>query len=169
MRITGMAGKLDAAFGCCVASATAILWSSSCVTCPEEDIHLEGTEPIYATEIETNGLSVITRDIYLREGYTNLVRCLVYEEGKQILCSHHFYYQGENTGHSMAMKDSWYFLVEADSQYSMSIGSGPASDVTYVLIMDKDGVFCDNYIYHDGKFYPVLHSKCSELNAVFSK
>ncbi len=115
----------------------------------------------------TNGLSICIRDVYLRAGKTNLVRRTLYKEGKQILCAHRFYHRGISPGHFIAMENSWFLHLEANSPYSMSMGSGPSTNVIYVMILNNNGTIGDKYIQDDGVFRPVVTAELSELNAVF--
>jgi hypothetical protein len=120
------------------------------------------------TSVRTNESgSVSTKDAFIRDGQTNLVRITSTKSGAVRARVHRFYYQGSLVGVFVAMPDdSSSFITEAGSPYAMGFEFWPSKDVRSALINTKDGVILDAFTATNGVFYPADISVIRKLNDV---
>ena len=107
---------------------------------------------IAATNGETGSIS--TRDVFTRDGQTNLVRNTKTTDGVVQTRIHRFYHDGSLVGEFVAMPDSSWFTTEAGTPYSVGFEFGPSKDVKSAAISTKDGVLLDAFPATNGLFCP---------------
>ena len=112
--------------------------------------------------------SIYTKDVFTRDGQTNLVRNTKTKAGAVQIRIHRFYHAGLLVGDFVAMPDSSGFTTEAGSSYSVSFEFGPSKDVKSAVIGTKDGMIVDAFTCTNGIFSPVESSLIMKANSVGS-
>jgi hypothetical protein len=122
------------------------------------------------TRAKTNAetASIYTKDIFTRDGQTNLVRNTKTKAGVMQSRIHRFYHGGSLVGNFVAMPDSSGFTIEAGSPYSVSFEFGRSKDVRTAVIGTKDGVVLDAFICTNGLYSPVESSFITKANSIGS-
>jgi hypothetical protein len=123
---------------------------------------------VYITVRTNDSGSVSTKEIFTRDGQTNLVRNTSTKSGVLRMRIHRFYYDGSLIGDFVATPDSSGFTTEAGSPYSVSFEFGPTQAVKSAVIGTKDGVILDAFMATNGVFYPADISLIRNANDVGS-
>jgi hypothetical protein len=111
------------------------------------------------TTVRTNESgSVSTKDVFTRDGQTNLVRNTSTKSGAVRIRVHRFYCQGSLVGDFVAMPDSSGFTSEAGSPYSVSFEFDASHTPKSAVIGTKGGVIVDAFNCTNGVFSPVESS-----------
>ena len=110
--------------------------------------------------------SVTTKDVFTRDGQTNLVRNTSTKSGAVRIRIHRFYFRGSLVGDFVAMPDSSGFTTEAGSPYSVSFEFDASHSVKSAIIGTKDGVILDAFSCTNGIFSPVESSLLTKANSV---
>jgi hypothetical protein len=119
------------------------------------------------TTVKTNQSgSVTTRDVFKRDGQTNLVRIISSKSGAMGMRIHRFYYHGLLMGDYVATPDSSNFTTAAGSAYSVGFEFGPTNNVQSAVIGTKDGTVLDAFMATNGIFYPVDSSLLKKANDI---
>jgi hypothetical protein len=122
-----------------------------------------------STSVKTNESgSGSTKDVFTRDGQTNLVRNTSTKSGAVRIRIHRFYYGGSLIGDFVAIPESSGFTTEAGSPYSVSFEFGPTKEVKSAVIGTKDGVVLDAFMATNGIFYPADISLIRKANDVGS-
>jgi hypothetical protein len=122
-----------------------------------------------STTVKTNDSgSISTKEIFTRDGQTNLIRNTSTKSGTVQIRIHRFYYNGSLIGDFVATPDSSGFTTEAGSLYSASFEFGPTQVVKSAVIGTKDGVVLDAFMATNGIFYPVDISLLRKANDIGS-
>lgn len=116
------------------------------------------------TNVET--ASVSTKDVFTRDGQTNLVRNTKTKAGAVQIRIHRFYHGGSLVADFVAMSDSSGFTTEAGSPYSVSFEFDASKRVKSVVIGKKEGVVLDAFTCTNGIFSPVESSVIRKANEV---
>jgi hypothetical protein len=116
------------------------------------------------TNAETGSIS--TRDVFRRDGQTNLVRNTKTTAGVVQIRIHRFYHDGLLVGECVAMPDSSWFTTEAGTPYSVGLELGPSKEVKSAAISTKDGVLLDAFLATNGLFYPADVSLIGKANDI---
>ncbi|MGD1086981.1 MAG: hypothetical protein ABSA47_19780 [Verrucomicrobiota bacterium] len=120
-----------------------------------------------ATTFTTNASgSVSTKDVFTRNGQTNLVRNTSTTSGVVQIQMHRFYYDGLLVGEFVAMPESSGSTAEAGSPYSIGFAFGPNKEVKSAVIGTKDGVVLDAFMATNGAFYPADISLIGKANDI---
>ena len=109
------------------------------------------------TTAKTNAetASIYTRDVFTRDGQTNLVRKIKTKAGVVQIRIHRFYHSGSLVGDFVAMPDSSGFTTEAGSPYSVSFEFDASKNVKSAVIGTKDGAVLEAFACTNGIFSPV--------------
>lgn len=94
-----------------------------------------------------------TKDIFTREGQTNLIRVTKIVAGKASR-TYRFYHGGQVVGNYLAFAEGGAFNTEA-GPYCMSLKFGPSGEIVSARIGDQDGVLVDEFICTNGVFSPI--------------
>jgi len=122
------------------------------------------------TTVRTNESgSVTTKDVFTRDGQTNLVRNTSTKSGAVRIRVHRFYYQGSLVGDFVMMPDSSGFTTEAGSPYSVSFEFDASHTPKSAVIGTKEGVIVDAFTCTNGVFSPVESSVITKANLVGSE
>jgi hypothetical protein len=122
------------------------------------------------TTVRTNESgSVSTKDVFTRDGQTNLVRNTSSKSGVVRIRVHRFYYQGSLVGDFVTMPDSSGFTTEAGSPYSMSFEFDASHTPKSAVIGTKEGVIVDVFTCTNGVFSPAESSVITNANSVGSE
>ena len=96
---------------------------------------------------------VSTRDVFTRDGQTNLIRITNVLAG-QVWWVYHFYHAGQLVANFVADSTSSRFNTEA-SPYCVSLTYSQSGRIESAAIGSKDGVYLDEFSYTNGVFAPV--------------
>lgn len=122
------------------------------------------------TTVRTNDSgSISTKEVFTRDGQTNLVRSTSIRSGVVRICIYRFYHQGSLVGDFVAMPDSSGFSTEAASPYSVSFEFDASHNPKSAVIGTKDGVILDAFSCTNGVFSPVERSVITKANSVGSE
>jgi len=117
-----------------------------------------------ASTVKTNDAgSVSTKDVFTRDGQTNLVRNTKTTAGIVEIRVHRFYYQGLLVGDFIAFPESSSCTSKAGSPYSLGFQFGLTNEVKSAAIT-KDGVLLDAFMATNGVFYPAGISVIGKAN-----
>jgi hypothetical protein len=112
---------------------------------------------------------VSTREVFTRDGETNLVRNTATKAGVVQIRIHRFYHAGALVGDYVAMPDSSGLTTEAGSPYSLSMECDASHNPKSVVIGTKDGAVLDAFSYTNGVFVPVRSSVITNANVAGSQ
>ena len=119
------------------------------------------------TTVRTNDSGrVSTKEVFTRDGQTNLVRSTATKAGVVQIRIHRFYHDGALVGDFVAMPDSSGFTTEAGTPYSVSVEFDTVRNPKSAVIGTKDGVVLDAFSCTNGIFSPVERSVLRKANAV---
>jgi hypothetical protein len=136
-----------------------ILWCAS-IFGAESDIRIAAT-------VRTNkNAKVSTKEVFTREGQTNLVRDIATKAGVVQIRIHRFYYSGELIGTFVDMRDSSGFTSEAGTQYSITFEFDAARNPRSAVIGTKDGIAVEAFGCTNGLFFPMQRSVLEKANSV---
>ena len=144
---------------------TFVILILSCASILDADT---GLRVVTTAKTNAETASISTRNVFTRDGQTNLVRSTKTKAGVVQIRIHRFYHSGQLLGDFVAMPDSSGFTTEADSPYSVSFEFWPTKEVRSVVIGTKDGVALDAFTCTNGVFSPVASSVIQKANAVGS-
>ena len=118
------------------------------------------------TTVKTNAdtASIYTRDVFTRDGQTNLVRTTKTKGGVVEGRIHRFYHAGVLVSDYDAIRDSSGFTTEAGCPYSVTIEFWPSKEVRSV-VFGTNGVVLDWFTCTNGVFSPVDSSLITKANA----
>jgi hypothetical protein len=117
------------------------------------------------TNAETS--SIYTRDVFTRDGQTNLVRTTKTKGGMLAGRIQRFYHDGVLVGDYETFGDTSGFSTEAGSPYAVTFEFWPSKDVRSAVIGTKDGVILDAFTCTNGIFCPDESSRIAKANAIF--
>jgi hypothetical protein len=120
------------------------------------------------TTVKTNAqtASISTKDVFTRDGQTNLVRTARTKAGAVQIRIHRFYHEGVLVGDYVSMPDSSGFTTEAGSPYSVSFTFWPSKDIRSAVVGTKEGIVLDAFNCTNGIFSPVESSELRKANEV---
>jgi hypothetical protein len=98
--------------------------------------------------------SIFKRDVFMRDGQTNLVGDTIIRDGKLEMPLYKFYHGGVLVGEYITMPDSSVFITEAGSPYSVIGKYWPSKGVSQAFICTKDRVVLDYFTATNGVFHP---------------
>jgi len=125
----------------------------------DTDIHV-------VSVVKTNESGSITmKDVFTRNGQTNLVRNTKTKSGVAQIRIHRFYHGGVLVGDYVATQNCSGVISEAGSPYSLSLEFGPGNIVKSAVIGSKDGEVLDAFSCTNGVFSPVESSRIGAANA----
>ena len=133
--------------------------SCAAVLGAETDIHVFTTAK---TNAETGSIS--TKEVFTREGQTNLVRNTTTKAGEVQVRIHHFYRGGQLVGDVLELPDSSGFITHAGSSYSVAFEFDSARNPASAAISTKEGVLLDMFGYTNGGFVPIEGSVIQKAN-----
>jgi hypothetical protein len=110
--------------------------------------------------------SAFAKDVFTRDGQTNLVRDSKTTAGKVEIRVQRFYHEGSLVGDFITMKDSFSFTSEAGSPYSVGFQFGPSNEVISAAIGTKDGTLLDAFTCTNGVFCPAESSLIRKANEI---
>ncbi len=114
----------------------------------ETDIHVF---TLTKTNAEARWFS--TRDVFTRDGQTNLIRFTNVTKG-QVWWVHHFYHAGQLVANFVADSTSSRFNTEV-SPYCVSLSYSESGRIKSAAIGTKEGVYLDEFSYSNNVFAPV--------------
>jgi hypothetical protein len=110
--------------------------------------------------------SVITKDVFTRDGHTNLVRTTRTMSGVVQVQDNRFYYHGLQVADFAVMAESSGCTTQAGSPYSVSFEFGPAKAVRSAVIGTDGGVILEAFTATNGVFYPADSSLIRRANDI---
>jgi hypothetical protein len=111
-------------------------------------------------------LFIQNRDVFTRDGHTNLVRFSESTNGTTIIWSHQFFYHdGKQVGEYLEPASGGIQIDSvADSRYSIRYRSGGYNKPISVYILETNGNCIDLFAYTNGLFYPVESHVTKDYN-----
>jgi hypothetical protein len=123
-----------------------------------------------ASTVRTNDSGTVsTKEVFTRDGQTNLVRNTATKRGVVQIRIHRFYHGGSLVGDFTAMPDSSGFTTEAGTPYSVSLECDASRNPKSVVIATKNAVIVDAFNYTNGVFVPVENSVLTKANLAGSQ
>jgi hypothetical protein len=110
--------------------------------------------------------TISMRDVFTRNGQTNLVRTTKIKRGAVEGRIHRIYHDGVLVVDFAAVRGSSGFTVEAGCPYSVTFEFWPSKDVRSVVVGTKDGIALDAFGCTNGVFSPMESSVLQKANAV---
>ena len=124
---------------------------------------------VFTTTKTNESGSIALKEIFTRDGKTNLVRNTAIKSGLVRIQIHRFYYGGSLVGEFISQTNSSSFVTEAGSPYSLSFDFGPTHEVKSAVIGTKDGIVVDAFTATNSVFYPASISLIRDANDVGSE
>jgi hypothetical protein len=121
---------------------------------------------ISTSKTNAEAATITTKNVFTRDGQTNLVRDTKTKSGAIQIRLHRFYHAGLLVGEFMATPNSSGFMSEADMPYSVSMEFDASRNPKSVVVGAKDGVILDAFNYTNGMFSPVESSFIKKANSV---
>jgi hypothetical protein len=110
-------------------------------------------------------MRIDTKDVFTRNGKTNLVRRTSTKAGEQCVCAHFFYYDGVLVGNYIRTAGSSGFANEAGSKYALSFDfESSNSIIRNVVISTKDGTVLDAFSCTNGIIWPLNNDDIQKAN-----
>jgi hypothetical protein len=136
-----------------------LILSAASVFGADAGIHVVST-------VKTNAqtASISAKDVFTRDGQTNLVRTTQTRAGSVQICIHRFYHAGRVVADFVATSDSSGLTTKAGSPYSLTLEFGPSKEPKSAVIGSKDGVVLDAFGCTNGVFYPADASRIQQVN-----
>jgi len=114
------------------------------------------------TTVRTNESgSISTKDVFTRDGHTNLIRNVSIKDGVVRMRVHRFYHDGFLVGMLTATPNSSSTTSWAGCPYSLDFEYRASSQLSYAIIGTKDGVVLDIFACTNGVLVPVPSSEFS--------
>ena len=114
------------------------------------------------TTVRTNEPgSISTKDVFTRDGQTNLVRNTRTKEGKVQIRVHRLYHDGSLVGILTSSPDTSSATSEADSHYALDLEYGRSGVLKYATIFGGEGVLLDAFACTNGVLTPVPNPELS--------
>jgi len=108
--------------------------------------------------LQTNAQTgrVYGREVFTRNGQTNLIRITKGETAANTSRIYHFYHAGRLVANFISgpNQSASVFNTEA-GPYCVSLRFGPSGEIQSARIGDRDGVLLDEFIYANGLFSPL--------------
>ena len=142
----------------------ALLLSCACVCAAQSGVRVT-TSTVTNTERGT----ITTREIFTRDGQTNLVRQTSTKAGVIQVRVHWFYRDGVRLATHVVTLELSAFVPESGTSYSVSLEFSPSKEVRYASIGKNDGYILDAFTCTNGMFYPDEFSHINELNAKYER
>ena len=127
----------------------------SCVSAfaADADLHV-------VTTVRTNESgSISTKDVFTRNGQTNLVRNTSVKDGVVRMRVHRFYHAGSLVGMLTSSPDASSTSSEAGSLFALDFEYGASNQLRYAAIVSQDGVLVDAFACTNGVLVPVPSSE----------
>lgn len=137
---------------------TFVIFILSCVSVLGADTGIR-----VATTVRTNAVtgSISTKDLFTRNGQTNLVRNTITKAGRVQFRLHRFYHAGSLVGDLTEAPDTSLTTSEPESPFGLAFKYGPSSQLKHVAILGPEGMMVDAFSSTNGVLTPVPNSKLS--------
>ena len=133
-----------------------VFWAASAFGVDTSDIRLVTT----SRTNESGAISI--KEVFTRNGETNLVRNTRTKSGMVQMRIHRLYHGGALVGMLTAMPDSSSTMSEPASPYAVDFEYGPSNQMKYAAIVGKDGIVVDIFTCTNGVLTPVASSALQE-------
>lgn len=110
----------------------------------------------------------VVRDVYWRDGETNLVRETRSREGQLLVRTQEFRQGKTRIGICLTSPDGTTFQTEAGSDLTLAFGFLKRKDTDFVYIRDKNGLIIDAFSCTNGIYYPGAKEWIQNLNSSWS-
>jgi len=127
----------------------------------ETDIRVVTTS---RTNAET--VSVSTKDVFTRDGHTNLVRNTKTKAGAVQIRIHRFYRAGRLVGMLTVTPDSSSSTSEAGCPFALDFEYGSSNELKYATIVGQDGRLVDAFACTNGVLFPVPSSELRNATGI---
>ena len=123
-----------------------------------------GIRVVTTTKTNADTASIYTRDVFTRDGQTNLVRRSKTTTGVVQIRIYRFYHDGVHVGDYVTMRDSSGFTTEANCPYSVSFEFSRSKELASAVIGSKDGAILDAFSCTNGLLCPDEASRIQQAN-----
>lgn len=127
-----------------------------------------GIQVFTTSKTNAETASITTKEVYTRDGQTNLVRHTKTKAGDVQIRVHRFYHGGALIGDYIATRDSAGLTTEAGTPYSVSLECAAPGSPKFMVI-GKEGVIVDAFSFTNGIFTPVEGSALAQARAAGSQ
>lgn len=110
----------------------------------------------------------VVRDVYLRDGQTNLVRETRSRDGQLLVRTQEFCQGNTRIGICFTSPDGTTFQTESGSDLTLAFGFLKRKDTDFVCIRNKNGLIIDAFSCTNGIYYPAAKEWIQILNASWS-
>ena len=109
------------------------------------------------TNAETSSIS--TKEVFTRDGQTNLVRNTRTKDGAVQVRAHRFYHAGAFVGMLTEVSNSSSTTSEPGCPFALDLEYGPGKQLKYAAILGQDGVLVDAFACTNDVLFPVPSSE----------
>jgi hypothetical protein len=120
-----------------------------------------GVSVVTTSKTNAEMASVSTKEVFTRDGQTNLIRNTKTQSGTVQIRIHRFYHAGGLVGMLTETPDSSSTTSKAGCPFALDFEYGPSSQLKYAAIVSADGVLVDAFCYTNGVLSPVPSSELS--------
>jgi len=124
-------------------------------------IGADGIYVLSTTKTNASG-SITAREVFTRNGQTNLVRITQTRSGVLAIRIHQLYHNGSRVALLTGEPDSGSVTSEPGSPYSFNLEYGASNVLTFVTVADKNGILCDLFRCTNGVLSPVGNSELAD-------
>ena len=119
------------------------------------------------TKAVTNAVFITTKEVFAREGQTNLVRQTTTRAGTVTAKIQSFYHDGSQLATFLVVTPHYsQFFTEPDSRGSIGLNFGPSNQISYLTFWTNKYSVVEAFTCTNGNFYPESSAVISEMNAL---
>ena len=132
---------------------------------PDLAIGSDGVEVVTTTKTNASG-SIVVKEVFIRNGQTNLVRTTQTSSGVLAIRIHQVYQNGNRLALLTGLPDSGSVTTEAGSPYSINLEYGASGVLRYVTVADTNGIVRDAFRCTNGVLSPVGSSELADATQI---
>lgn len=140
-----------------------VIFILSCVSVIGTDT---GVSVVTTARTNARTASISTKDVFIRDGQTNLVRNTATKTGTVQIRIHRFYRGGSLVGNLIETPNSSLTTSEPESPFGLGFEYGASRQLKHVVIISPGGIVVDAFAGTNGVLTPVPSSKLSNVAEV---
>ena len=119
------------------------------------------------TTAVTNAVFITTKEVFTREGQTNLVRQTTTQAGTVTAKIQSFYHDGSQLATFLVVTPHYsQFFTKPDSSYLIGLDFSPSNQINYLTFCSNKYSVVEAFSCTNGNFYPESSTVISEMNAL---
>jgi hypothetical protein len=122
-----------------------------------------GIQVVSTATTNTETATISMRDVFTRNGQTNLIRNTKTKAGAAQIRIHRFYHAGALVGMLTVTPDSMSTTSEAGCPFTLDFEYGPLHQLKYAAIVGQEGLLIDAFACTNGVLSPVPSSELSDV------